>query len=258
MAAVKYAPPAIPPRKKYQTISRCQSGLLSIAGPLPASLAERHDRGHAYQERGAHRQHRVHQDIALRQQGLLGLRGQLVAEAELDRLGGTGLGAGRPEPIVDAVVAEGALVGAPGVVVEGHHPERARADAVPAAVADVLVDVDGAVLGPVDRPGGAGLEASRLRAVLADVRHQQPLQLAVGLRLLDEAHEAVGLVGEVGVVLVAAGPLGLLHRQLVPLLARHLAGPTTDAEGRVREHRERAGHGYTSPFFTLQRKALVS
>ena len=26
MAAVKYAPPAIPPMKKYQTMRRCQSG----------------------------------------------------------------------------------------------------------------------------------------------------------------------------------------------------------------------------------------
>src|SRR6185295_13366291 len=94
----------------------------------------------------------------------------------LNRFGGAGLGAGRPESVVDAVVAEGALVGAAGIVVEGHHPERARADAVPAAVADVLVDIDGAVLGPVDRSGGAGLDASRLRAVLADVRHQEPLQ----------------------------------------------------------------------------------
>ncbi len=128
---------------------------------------------------------------------LLRLGHQLVAEPELDGLGGAGLGAGGPEPVVDAVIAEGALVGPPGVVVVGHHAERARADAVPAAVADVLVDIDGTVLGPVDGAGGTGVEAARLGAVLADIRHEQPLELAVRLRLLDEAHQAVGLVGEV-------------------------------------------------------------
>src|SRR4029453_1102849 len=107
-------------------------------------------------------------------------------------------------------------------------------------------------------PGGGRVEAAGLREVLAKIGHQQPLQLAVGLRLLDEAHKAIGLVGEVGLVLVRAGPERLFHRQLVPLLARSLTGPTADAERRVGEHREGAGHGYTSPFFTLQRKALVS
>src|SRR3989442_7462620 len=29
------------------------------------------------------------------------------------------------------------------------------------------------------------------------------------------------------------------------------------AQGRVREHRQRARHGYTTPFFTLQTKAFV-
>src|SRR6185295_17028789 len=96
------------------------------------------------------------------------------------------------------------------------------------------------------------------RAVLADVGHQEPREIAVCLRLLDERYEAVRLVGEVSVVLVAAGPLGLLEAELVPLLARHLAGPAADAQGRVREHRQRAGHDYTTPFLTLQRKALVS
>src|SRR5438034_3186025 len=37
------------------------------------------------------------------------------------------------------------------VVVERDDAERTRGDAVPAAVADVLVDVDGPVLGPIDR-----------------------------------------------------------------------------------------------------------
>src|SRR5882724_8387071 len=215
MAAVKYAPPAMPPMKKYQTMRRCQSGVLtiSIAALLSAAVAEGHEGAHPDEQRRAHRQERVHQDVPLGQErflrevvggrlveeeeegvepaegaiavgpvelgariahllelrhALLRLGHQLVAEAELDGLGGAGLGAGRPQPVVDAVVAEGALVGPPGVVVVGHHPERARAHAVPAAVADVLIDVHGAVLGPVDGAGGAGIEAARLGAVLAD------------------------------------------------------------------------------------------
>src|SRR5207245_10875264 len=63
---------------------------------------------------------------------------------------------------------------------------------------------------------------------------------------------------EVRVVLVRAGPVGLLEPELVPLLARHLARATADAQGGVGEHRQRARHGYTTPFFTLHRKALVS
>ena len=48
----------MPPRKKYQTISRCHSGLLSIAVPLPAPLAEGDHRAHPHQESGAYREHR--------------------------------------------------------------------------------------------------------------------------------------------------------------------------------------------------------
>src|SRR4026208_317052 len=261
MAAVKYAPPAMPPMKKYQTMRRCQSGVLtiSIAALLSAAVAEGDDRPPPDEQRGAHRQERVHEDVALGQErlfgevvggrrvqeqeegiepaeravavgavelgarvphflalreALLGLGHQLVAESELDGLGGARLGAGGPQPVVDAVIAEGALVGPAGVVVVGHHPERARADAVPAPFADILIDVDGAELGPVDGAGGAGVEAAGLGAVLADIGHEEPLELAVGLGLLDEPHQAVGLVGEVGLVLVPSRPLRLLQRQL--------------------------------------------
>src|SRR5438046_6836342 len=305
MAAVKYAPPAMPPRKKYQTMSRCQSGDLSIAAVLggATALAEGHERAHPHQERRAHREERIHLHVALGQErllwelvgrrpveeqeegvetsqrpvrvgavqlrvlvaqllegghALLRLGHELVAEAELDGVGGTGLGARGSEPVVDPVVAERALVRAPRVMVEGDHAERAGADAVPAAVAHVLVDVDGAELRAIDRPRRAGVEAAGLGAVLADVRHEEPGELTVGLGLLHEADEAVCLVRKGRVVLVGAGPLGLLAGQLVPLLAGDLAGATADAQRGVREHRQRAGHGYTSPFLTLHMKAFVS
>src|SRR6266699_3006685 len=283
MAAVKYAPPAMPPRKKYQTMSRCQSGDLSIAAVLggATALAEGHERAHPHQERRAHREERIHLHVALGQErllrdlvgrrpveeqeegvesslrpvrvgavqlrvlvaqllegghALLRLGHELVAEAELDGVGGTGLGARGPEPVVDPVVAERALVRAP----------------------RVLVDVDGAELRAIDRPRRAGVEAAGLGAVLADVRHEEPGELTVGLGLLHEADEAVCLVREGRVVLVGAGPLALLAGQLVPLLAGDLAGATADAQRGVREHRQRAGHGYTSPFWTLHMKAFVS
>src|SRR5690606_77574 len=52
--------------------------------------------------------------------------------------------------------------------------ERARGDAVAAAVADVLLDVDGVELGPDDRARWARLQTRRVDAVLADVRHEEP------------------------------------------------------------------------------------
>src|SRR6202795_141195 len=153
----------MPPRKKYQTIRRCQSGFLSIAAAfegaagwgIAAALAESQDRPHTDQQRRAYREQGIDQHVALRQERLLGkgVRGrlveqqeegvepsqrpvavgavelrllvahllerrdalaglghQLVPEAELDGLRGARLGAGGPEPVVDAVVAEGALV----------------------------------------------------------------------------------------------------------------------------------------------------
>src|SRR6266478_4316480 len=225
MAAVKYAPPAMPPRKKYQTMRRCQSGALSMAAVLgvtalgratigTTSLPEGEQRPHPDQQGRADGQERVHDHIALGKGRLLGqgvgrrlvekeeegveatqgaigvgavelrllvahsfqrlhaltrLGHELVPEAELYRFRGTGLGAGGSQPVVDAVIAEGAFIGPSRVVIERHHTEGAGADAVAATIADILVDVDGAVLRPVDGAGGARLEAAGLGAVLADV-----------------------------------------------------------------------------------------
>src|SRR5574341_303480 len=84
MAAVKYAPPAMPPRKKYQMISRCQPGLLSMLVPLAAPLPEGHDSADAHRQRGADGEEGVHDDVALGQQRLLGevVRGRFVQQQE--------------------------------------------------------------------------------------------------------------------------------------------------------------------------------
>src|SRR5205814_581785 len=139
MAAVKYAPPAMPPRKKYQTISIPQSGVLSIAASIPAR-PEREQRTKTHDHGRADRQQR------------------------------------------------------------GDDAERARRHAVAAPVADVLVDVDGPEFRPVDRAGRTRVETAGVRAVLADVGHEQPRHLALRLRLLDEADQPERLVGEVRVV----------------------------------------------------------
>src|SRR5438067_9805123 len=87
MAAVKYAPPAMPPRKKYQTITQCHSGDLSIAVSLAAALAESHDRAHADHQRRADRQERVREDVPLRQERLLGqIVGRGLVEQEEERI----------------------------------------------------------------------------------------------------------------------------------------------------------------------------
>src|SRR5438094_1049503 len=66
MAAVKYAPPAMPPRKKYQTINISQPGVLSIAISL-AARPECEHRAEADDERGADRQERVDHHVTRRQ-----------------------------------------------------------------------------------------------------------------------------------------------------------------------------------------------
>ncbi len=74
---------------------------------------------------------------------------QLLNVAELDRCRRAGLGARRCHVVLQAVVAERALVGRAGleVAIDGRpvdHAERTGGHAVAAAVADVLLDIDGA------------------------------------------------------------------------------------------------------------------
>src|SRR5207245_8502337 len=104
-------------------------------------------------------------------------RFEIIDRAERERRGGAGLRAGRAHADLEPVLAEDALVHPAGPVVERDDPERARADAVAAADAHVLVDVDGTELRAVQRAGGADLEASGLYAVLAGVAHHQPARI---------------------------------------------------------------------------------
>src|SRR5690606_16723776 len=97
---------------------------------------------------------------------------QLLQRAELDGLGGAGLGAGRFHAGAEPVVAQGALPGASVLGPPLDDPVRAGGHAVAAAVADVLLHDDGAELGTEQRARRAHVEAGGVGAVLAHVgRH---------------------------------------------------------------------------------------
>ncbi|MCY1359427.1 hypothetical protein D9M69_459980 [compost metagenome] len=158
--------------------------------------------------------------------------------AEDDGAGGAGLHAGRLQPDRNPVGAEGALVGLVVLLRDARDVEGAAGDAVAAADALVLVEVDDAV-GVLDDGAGAraGRQAARVVAVHAAVLADQPLQLArLGL-VLGEAHEGPGIGREVRRVVVGAVVLADLVTQVVPFRARHLAGLAADALGHVYEFR---------------------
>src|SRR5215510_9792117 len=167
--------------------------------------------------------------------------------AELDRLGRARLGARRRQVGLQPVVAEGALAGQAARLVETDDVVRAGRDAVAAAVADARLDIDGVELRPDDGVGRAHLHAARQRAVLADVAHHAPGDAALGGGPLVELDVAPVLLVELGGVVVAIAELGGVPGELVPLLARHLAGLAADTERRVGEEADRSRHGGFSP-----------
>src|SRR5262249_31805921 len=160
------------------------------------------------------------------------------------------------------------VVGLPRQVTLVENAERARRDAVAAAVTDVLLHDDGAELGSEERAGRAGVEAPGVRAVLADVRLHEPAQglrfqrhlverslvavEAQRLLLLDECDvpPRVGAEGR-GVVVAFARPFQAVVGHEVPLLAGDLACLAPDADGRVREeaHPGRLGYDRAQVFF---------
>src|SRR5581483_3254382 len=92
----------------------------------------------------------------------------------------------------------------------------------------------GVELGADDRAGRARLQAAGVHAVFTHVAHHQPVALEraqagrapaiIVTDLLDERDVAPGAGTQVaGVVVAEAGPAEVVQRQLVPLLAGHLA-----------------------------------
>jgi len=190
----------------------------------------------------------------------VGALAQLGQLAELDRLGGAGLGARGRLALLEPVVAERALERPAVVLAQVDDAVRTGRDAVAAAVADVRLDDDRAELGAEQRAGRAHVEARGVGAVLADVRRHQPLHaVGAGLRrlvvarrradrrhpeigdadverLLDERHVPPGGGTELlGVVVRHAGEEVAVLGHLVPLLAGHLARLAADAHRGVGE-----------------------
>src|SRR5262249_1791296 len=93
---------------------------------------------------------------------------ELGDRPEPDRAGRARLGAGRLQAGAEAVVTEGALLGDTRPFAHVDDAEGAGADAVAAAVAGRLLDVDRVELGADDGAGRAHLQAGGVDAVLAD------------------------------------------------------------------------------------------
>src|SRR5205807_10315490 len=158
-----------------------------------------------------------------------------------------GFGAGGLEPHLHPVVAERALLGRARHRVDADHSERAGGDTVAAAIARVRLDHDRVELGSDDGAGRTHLEAAGPDAMLADVAHHQPSPLAaVGAELLDELHmppvDAVELASVVIAVSGERAVAAVRRRELIPLLAGHLAGLAPDAHRRIGEEAHRLRH----------------
>jgi hypothetical protein len=104
----------------------------------------------------------------------LGALAELDQVSELDRLGWAGLNPGRLPIVLEPVIAQGALPGSPVVLATLDDPKRAGGDAVAGAVADILLDDDGAELGAEQASGRTDLKAGGIGAVFADVGGHQP------------------------------------------------------------------------------------
>src|SRR6266850_4466600 len=153
---------------------------------------------------------------------------QIGDRAEVDRLGRARLGARRLEPNLHPVIAQRALLRGSRRGVDADDAERAGPDAITTAVARIGLDDNRVELGPDDGARRADFEAPCAYAVLADVAHQEPASLAtVRAELLDELHVPPVDAVEVPRVVVAVATerphAAVRRRQLIPLLARHLA-----------------------------------
>src|SRR5699024_6020364 len=203
---------------------------------------------------------------------------EFVEVAELDGFGGAGLGTGRFHAVTDPVVAQGALPGPSVLLPAVDDAVRAGGDAVPAAVADVLLDHDGLELGVEKGPGRTHVHTCGVGAAFTHVRGHEPAELttflgrgrgsgqferrhaevngltatqtcflvAERLTLLDEGDvpPTVG-VEPPGVVEGHAGEVQAVLGNKVPFLAGDLTGLTADTHTRVGEEPEALGTSST-------------
>src|SRR5690349_6488074 len=116
---------------------------------------------------------------------------QVAELTELDRVGRARLRARRLLVVLEPVVTERALPHAAIALALVEHAEGTGGNAIPAAIAHVLLHHDGVELRAEECAGRADVQARGLGAVLADVRGHEPAEtlFVLDLRgLLDELH----------------------------------------------------------------------
>src|SRR5215471_7893808 len=120
-------------------------------------------------------------------QTLRGARAQIIEPPEHDRFGGTNFCTCRRESALLSVVAKGAFECAAGIVqrlrAPVNHAKRTRDNAVPAAVANVVLHEHRADFRANDRSGGTGFEATSFFAMLANIRKKDPAKRVVAVTI---------------------------------------------------------------------------
>src|SRR6266550_3163016 len=179
---------------------------------------------------------------------LLRADAQLADGAELDRISRTRFGARGFEPDAHAIVTERALLRRARDHVHIDDAKGTAGDAGAAAVADIRLDHHGVELGADDRAGRAHLDTAGLDAVLAHVAHHEPAAVVRAVELLDELDVPPVRAVELARVVVAVARhfrhAAVRRRELVPVLARHLARLAADTDRRVGEEPHRlVGNG---------------
>src|SRR5712671_566540 len=124
--------------------------------------------------------------------------------AEYERAGRARLDASRLEAHGDAIGAQRALVGLVILLGDPRYVERAPRDAIAAADAILLVEIHDAVGVLDDRAGRrAGLQTPWIGAVHAAILADEPLQIALRILHLGEAHQRPRACAQIVRVLVS-------------------------------------------------------
>jgi hypothetical protein len=114
-------------------------------------------------------------------------RAQIIEPPEHDRFSGTNFCAGRCEAALLSVVAEGAFESAPGVGqrlwAPVNHPKRTRDNAVPAAVANIILHEHRTDFGANDCARGTCFETTSFLAVLANIREENPAKRILSITI---------------------------------------------------------------------------
>src|SRR5581483_11835029 len=100
---------------------------------------------------------------------------QLCHFAKLNRSGRAGFGTGWLDAIFHAIIAQGAFVSrVVSPVITRNYPEGASHDTVTAAIANILLHIDGIELRADTRAGWTRFQARRVGAVFTHVAMHQP------------------------------------------------------------------------------------